>query len=95
MPPAAQPCRRYSVKAVRSQSTVGLSVIHVEFDWGVPIFTARQIVQERLSSLEGTFPAGIRPQLGPISSLMGQIMLVGVSRQAGPGGWTHRSRCTS
>jgi CzcA family heavy metal efflux pump len=74
------------VQAVRSQSTVGQSIVNVEFDWGVPIFTARQIVQERLSSLEGTFPAGIRPQLGPISSLMGQIMLVGISRQHGPGG---------
>ena len=69
-----------------SQSTVGQSIVNVEFDWGVPIFTARQIVQERLSSLEGTFPAGIRPQLGPISSLMGQIMLVGISRQNGPNG---------
>ena len=74
------------VQAVRSQSTVGQSIVNVEFDWGVPIFTARQIVQERLSSLEGTFPAGIRPQLGPISSLMGQIMLVGMSRQTGPNG---------
>lgn len=72
------------VQAVRSQSTMGQSVVNVEFDWNIPIFTARQIVQERLTSLEGTFPPGIRPQMGPISSLMGQIMIVGVARQFGP-----------
>jgi CzcA family heavy metal efflux pump len=74
------------VQAVRSQSAMGQSVVNVEFDWNVPIFTARQIVQERLSSIEGTLPAGIRPQLGPVSSMMGQIMLVGIARQTGPGG---------
>jgi HME family heavy-metal exporter len=74
------------VQAVRSKSTVGQSIVYVEFDWDIPIFTARQIVQERLTSLEGTFPPGIRPLPGPISSLMGQIMLVGISRQKGPGG---------
>ena len=74
------------VQAVRSQSTIGQSIVNVEFDWGVSIFTARQIVQERLASLEGTFPPNIRPQLGPVSSLMGQIMLVGIARQDGPGG---------
>jgi Cu/Ag efflux pump CusA len=72
------------VQAVRSTSSVGQSMVSVEFDWGIPIFTARQIVQERLSSLQGTFPPNIRPQLGPISSLMGQIMLIGVTRQTGP-----------
>jgi len=74
------------VQAVRSQSAMGQSIVYVEFDWNVQIFTARQIVQERLSSLEGTFPPNIRPQLGPVSSLMGQIMLVGIARQPGPNG---------
>jgi AcrB/AcrD/AcrF family len=74
------------VQAVRSQSAVGQSIVWIEFDWDVPIFTARQIVQEKLASLEGTLPHNIKPQMGPISSLMGQIMLVGVSRQKGPGG---------
>lgn len=72
------------VQAVRSQSTIGHSMVYVEFDWDVPIFTARQIVQERLTALEGTFPPGIRPQMAPIGSLMGQIMLVGMARQKGP-----------
>lgn len=74
------------VQAVRSSSMVGQSIVTVEFDWGVPIFTARQLVQERLTSLQGTFPPGIRPELGPVSSLMGQIMLIGVTRQTGPNG---------
>ncbi len=72
------------VQAVRSQSTMGQSVVNVEFDWHIPIFTARQIVQERLTSLEGTFPPGIRPQMGPVSSLLGQIMIAGIARQFGP-----------
>ncbi len=72
------------VQAVRSQSAIGHSMVTVEFDWDVPIFTARQIVQERLANIEGTFPPGIRPQMAPIGSLMGQIMLVGMARQKGP-----------
>jgi HME family heavy-metal exporter len=74
------------VQAVRSTSSMGQSIVNVEFDWNVPIFTARQIVQERLTSLEGTLPPNVRPTMGPISSLMGQIMLVGITRQPGPGG---------
>ncbi|MBI3823991.1 MAG: efflux RND transporter permease subunit [Planctomycetes bacterium] len=74
------------VQRVHSQSTVGQSVVTIEFEWNVPIFTARQVIQERLTSLEGTFPPNIRPQPGPISSLMGQIMMVGIARQNGPGG---------
>ncbi len=66
------------VTAVRSQSTIGLSVIQVEFDWGTDIFTARQIVQERVSIVSDRIPEGIQPKLGPISSLLGQIMLIGV-----------------
>src|SRR5262249_8832980 len=72
------------VQAVRSQSSGGQSIVYVEFDWSINTFTARQIVQERLSALESTFPPGIRPQMGPISSLMGQIMQVGIARQPGP-----------
>jgi HME family heavy-metal exporter len=74
------------VQAVRSQSSIGLTVIYVEFDWSTDIRTARQVVQERLSSLAGILPEGIRPQMTPPSSIMGQIMHVGLYRRQGPQG---------
>ncbi|MEZ6076113.1 MAG: efflux RND transporter permease subunit [Pirellulaceae bacterium] len=72
------------VQAVRSQSTAGLNVIYIEFDWSTEIRAARQTVQERLSTLEGILPAGIRPQMTPPSSIMGQIIVAGIYRQKGP-----------
>lgn len=74
------------VQAVRSQSTAGLNVIYIEFDWTTEIRAARQTVQERLTTLEGILPAGIRPQMTPPSSIMGQIIIAGIYRQDGPGG---------
>ncbi|WDQ18078.1 efflux RND transporter permease subunit [Rhodopirellula sp. P2] len=74
------------VQAVRSQSTAGLNVIYIEFDWATEIRAARQTVQERLSTLEGILPDGIRPQMTPPSSIMGQIIVAGIYRQNGPEG---------
>src|SRR6056297_365835 len=74
------------VQAVRSQSTAGLNVIYIEFDWSTEIRAARQTVQERLSTLEGILPDGIRPQMTPPSSIMGQIIVAGIYRQKGPQG---------
>jgi HME family heavy-metal exporter len=74
------------VQAVRSQSTAGLNVIYIEFDWSTEIRAARQTVQERLSTLEGILPDGIRPQMTPPSSIMGQIIVAGIYRQSGPSG---------
>ncbi|GAA5507892.1 efflux RND transporter permease subunit [Novipirellula caenicola] len=74
------------VQAVRSQSTAGLNVIYIEFDWSTEIRAARQTVQERLATLEGILPAGIRPQMTPPSSIMGQIVVAGIYRQDGPDG---------
>ena len=73
------------VQAVRSQSAVGLSVVYAEFDWNTNIYQARQTVQERLSSVAESLPPGVKPQLAPISSIMGQIMQIGLLRKNGDG----------
>jgi Cu/Ag efflux pump CusA len=74
------------VQAVRSQSSIGLNVVYVEFDWNTDVRAARQVVQERLATLGGVLPDGIRPQMTPPSSIMGQIMHVGLYRRKGPEG---------
>ena len=66
------------VEVVRSSSGIGLSVIYVEFGWNADIYTARQIVNERLTTVMDRMPPGVKPQLAPISSLMGQIMIIGL-----------------
>ncbi|HEV7283142.1 MAG TPA: efflux RND transporter permease subunit [Pirellulaceae bacterium] len=71
------------VEAVRSQSGVGLSVVNIEFDWGTDINVDRQIVTERLSTIAGSLPEDAQPQLMPISSIMGQILIAGMYAEGG------------
>ncbi|MDE7133815.1 MAG: efflux RND transporter permease subunit, partial [Rikenellaceae bacterium] len=52
----------------------------VEFDWGTAIYIARQIVTEKLGSVAEQLPDGVGvPTLAPQSSLLGEVMIIGVT----------------
>jgi Cu/Ag efflux pump CusA len=67
------------LRRLRSSSAVGISLIWVELDWDVPSLVARQVVAEKLAAARGSLPRGIEPVTAPASSIMGEIMFVGVT----------------
>ncbi|MDD6209817.1 MAG: efflux RND transporter permease subunit [Bacteroidales bacterium] len=68
------------VRLVRSTSTTGFSIVWVQFEWDTEIFRARQIVSEKLSTINSTLPKNVKdPVLGPQSSILGELLIIGLT----------------
>ena len=66
------------VEGIRSVSSAGLSFLYVTFGWEMDLYRARQLVSERINTMEAVLPGGVVPHMGPISSVMGEIMQIAI-----------------
>jgi len=71
------------VRRVRSASTIGLSIVWVDLDWGANLYDARQLTAERLSTIRESLPPEVEPFITPITSIAGEIMLISLTSPTG------------
>ncbi|MGM0464488.1 MAG: efflux RND transporter permease subunit [Bacteroidota bacterium] len=67
------------IRRVRSSSSMGFSIVWVEFDWKTDIYHARQTITERIIQVSAELPQGVnKPVLAPQSSLLGEMMILAI-----------------